>query len=107
MGTPEVLNFKPGLSGCGLRPARVLTGLQASERNLSGGTTLSAFSALPPPVPMANAQGPSCQIERAAVHNFSLLSKCQRWVSEGKCQNNCQKENNIPFLFSGQTEAGS
>lgn len=57
---------------------------------------------------VTNAQGQRRQIERATVHShFSFLAKCQRLLSEGKCQNNCQKEKNIPFLFSGQTKKSS
>lgn len=53
-------------------------------------------------------QGRDCQLRKGSQFTFfSFLMKCQRLVSEGKCQNNRQKEKNIPFLFSGQTKQGS
>lgn len=77
-----------------------------SETRLSEGRPPS-LCPVASPGQVTNAQGQSPQTERAAVHShFSLLSKCQRLLSEGKCQNHCQK-GNIPFLFSGQTQKRS
>lgn len=92
---------------------QVLLGLGSSAGSQLGGEAflkgLPSFLVLSCPSAVDNPHpGPGLSARKGSQFTFfSFLMKCQRLVSEGKCQNSRQKEKNIPFLFSGQAKQGS